>query len=155
MNDRCSQVNPEDSRNRDTAAVASLTEAQPHFMNERAFQLLLRVQLAWAGASQRWSNHMWLNMPLQEARATAHMFHLGNSDWSILNKYREHHNYFFQAKEYMWHSAKVLKTAHQNMEESKTDTIIPIIKNTTERNEVHLNTKRYFYTIVSFTWAVS
>lgn len=80
MNDRHSQVNPEDSRNRDTTAAASLTEAQPHFMNERAFQLLLRLQLVWAGASQRWSNHMWLNMPLQEARAAVHMFHLGNSD---------------------------------------------------------------------------
>lgn len=56
MSDRSFQVNPEHSRNRGTASVACLTVAQPHFMNERAFQLLLRLQLVWAGAPQRWSN---------------------------------------------------------------------------------------------------
>lgn len=80
MRDKSSQVNPEHSRNRDTTAVASLTMAQPLFMNERAFQLLLRLQLVWAEVSQRWSHHMWLSMPLCEARVAMNIFHLGNSD---------------------------------------------------------------------------
>lgn len=53
MSDKSFQLDPEHSRNTNTAAVASLTVAQPHFLNERAFQLLLGLQLVWVGASQR------------------------------------------------------------------------------------------------------
>lgn len=69
-----SQVNPEHSKNRDTAGVASLILEKPNFLNESACQLLTRLQLVWAKPSQRWSNNMHLNMPLSEERATIDTF---------------------------------------------------------------------------------
>lgn len=72
--DRSSQVNPEHSKNRDMAGVASLIMEKPSFLHERACQLQMRLQLVWAKPSQRWSNNMHLNMPLCEERATIDTF---------------------------------------------------------------------------------